>query len=221
MLRYCQLSYYKSSSEHKPRKVIPREDLLSYARVANSRKYDFSVYTSKRVFHLRAETPGDYAEWCQALDEFFYDDQYSNDEEIGEELNTSLAEISAKGEGDEYLVEEGEIQRHRNRYNQWKKYYLIVTNRNLYICKSADKTERVLRAISVDDLVDIVEVDPIRGRKWCLMLITKTNSVQLSASSEPEMTKFFSAIKAIILTNRARRGREDSGSLSGTKEESR
>lgn len=218
VLRHCQLSYYKSSSEHKPRRVIPREDLLSYARVAKSFKYEFSIYTSKRVFHLRAESEADYADWCQALDEFFHDEQYSNDEEIEEELKTGLDQISAEGEGDEYLVEEGEIQRHRNRYNQWKKFYLIVTNKNLYMCKSSENTQRAEKSLSVSDLVDIVEVDPIRGKKWCLMLITNTKSYPLSASSEQEMTKFFSAIKAVILKSKSRRGRDDSGSLSEAKE---
>lgn len=213
VLRNCQLSYYKSSSEHKPRKVIPREDILSYARTAKTSKYEFSVYTSKRVFHFRAETEEDYAGWCQALDEFFQDEQYSNDEEKEEELKTSLAGISTEQEADEYFVEEGELQRHRNRYNQWKKFYLIVTNKNLYYCKSSDKTQRAEKALSVEDLVDIVEVDPIRGKKWCLLLITNTKSYQLSASSEAEMTKFFSAIKAVILTHRNRREREGSGCL--------
>lgn len=204
VLRDCQLSYYKSSSEHKPRKVIPRDNLRAYAHEANLQKLEFSIYTNNRVYHLRAGAAADYADWCQALDDFFHAEQFSNDEDLEGEPGPRMSHLPTEG-GGEYLVEEGEIRRYRSRYNQWKKLYLIVSNRSIYVCKSVDTTQRVLRATPVADLVDIVEVDPMRGRRWCMLLITTTKSYLLSGASDTEMAKFFSAIKAVILTSRAHR----------------
>lgn len=216
VLRKRQLSYYKSSSEHKPRKVFLRDDLLAYARVVNAHKYQFSVYTHNKILHLRAETQQEYEKWCEVFDEFFNDADLSNDEDFSNDEEperatgdrTSLVELSKENDGGEYLVEEGEIYKFRGRYNQWRKIYLIVTNLNLYMCKSSDKTRMPRKVLGVDNLVDVVEVDGTRGKKWCLMLITNTKSYQLSADSEQEMTKFLSAIKAVILLDKAKHGEE-------------
>lgn len=188
VLRNCQLSYYKSSSEHKPSKVINKNDLLSFSRILDSHKYQFAIYTSKRLFHFKVDTSELCDQWNDALESVIHVDEDSDEEQP----NFERSELS-----EEYVVEEGDLER-RKRYNQWKKNYLMITNKNLYLCKS--KSENPYKVISVDRLLDVIEVE--KGKPWCLMLITPLKNFYFGAGSEQEMTKWLSAIKAVILRNR-------------------
>lgn len=201
VLRNCQLSYYENESEHKPSRVINRNELLLFAKISGHHKFQFAVYTSKKTFQFRVETEQLFQQWYQALSDLILPSHNDDlaDEEVGnlEEI-PKLTDLKKTKENREYLVEEGFLLLLKPRLNQWKKCYVIVSNMCLYLCKSDDKSQRPEKLISVDRLLDVVEVDTKKGKRWCLMLIEGRKTHYLSALSEAEMAKFLLAIKAVI-----------------------
>lgn len=196
VLRKSQLSYYKSSNEHKPNQVISKANLLAYLTVPDKQKYRFAIYTGKRLFHFEVETSELFTKWSEALDTVINDSDDSDDDNDGPDISHLTLEAD-----NEYLVEEGELQKLRKRYNQWKTVYVVLTNRNFYVCKN--KAGKPKKVISVKGLLDVVEVDEKRGRSWCLMLISPPKRVYIAAKSEQEMTKWLSAMKAVIIQSKA------------------
>lgn len=212
VLRNCQLSYYENASEHKPSRVINKNDLLSFAKIPGHHEYHFAVYTSKKAYHFQVDSAELFDQWISALRAVIlpsHHDDDSNDEgaALADEV-PDLSELPKSKESREYLVEEGYLSVLKNKYSQWKKHYVLVSNRALYVCKSDDKNQQPEQVISVGRLLDVVEVDAKKGRPWCLMLIESKKTHYLSALSEQELAKFLLAIKAVILQFRAGGGRE-------------
>lgn len=79
---------------------------------------------------------------------------------------------------------------------------MIVTNKAIYFCKLKEHKGQAYKVISMDKVMDVIEVDGTRGKSWCLMVITPTKRTYLGAQSEQDMTKWLSAIKAVVLQKR-------------------
>lgn len=207
VLRNCQFSYYKSSSEHKPSTVINKNDLLSFASIPGGHKYHFAIYSSKKAYHFRVDSPALFEQWISALKSVLPDQEdelVDEDPDSPKDNTPNLCELSATPDSTEYLVEEGKLLVLKKRYSQWKKQYVIVTNQHIYVCKSEEKSKLPEKVISVCGLLDVVEVGATKGKKWCLMLIENKKTHILSASSEQDMTMFLLAIKAVILQYRSK-----------------
>lgn len=203
VLRGCQLSYYKNELEHKPNRVLRPGDVLAYS----CRDQTFVLHTRKRDFEFSVEAASE--QWRRSLEKAFghkegrgdkagegHDDEAGEGHEGQEGHEAGAGEAESEGSADaEYLVEEGRLALRRH-YNQWKDVYVVVTNWCVYFCKTSDKTVPE-RTVPVSELADVVEVDDVRGRRWCLMLIGEKR-YYLSAQSEREMTLWLSAIKAAI-----------------------
>ncbi|ABN66781.1 predicted protein, partial [Scheffersomyces stipitis CBS 6054] len=256
VLRNCQLSYYKDSSEHKANKVINRANLQSFSRIPDNQKYHFAIYTNNKVLHFKTLEKAVYKNWILALEEFFKenaeedeiedkegkssdkiktkeneDEEEDGDEEDGDQNSSqksqNLVSLSSNSlsqlhpsqgtrqslvmsvkrtnsyadeysEEDEYLIEMGHLLRLRKRYNQWKRFYIVLTNKKLYFYKS-ESISKVYKVIDVRNIIDVIELDPMsRSKQWCLLIITPLKRIRFCASSEEEMIKWLSSLKAII-----------------------
>lgn len=387
VLRNCQLSYYKDSSEHKANKVINRANLQSFSRIPDNQKYHFAIYTNNKVLHFKTLEKAVYKNWILALEEFFKenaeedeiedkegkssdkiktkenevqetkteipkkpefkrqltsqsyadnereeDDEDEDEEEDGDEedgdqnssqKSQNLVSLSSNSlsqlhpsqgtrqslvmsvkrtnsyadeysgpedpylssgvsdsqlqdsptfatapftlqhsikvaeedeeqeqgtdvmtkelpkqmenlivekveidkakksepesqkltkkespvseEEDEYLIEMGHLLRLRKRYNQWKRFYIVLTNKKLYFYKS-ESISKVYKVIDVRNIIDVIELDPMsRSKQWCLLIITPLKRIRFCASSEEEMIKWLSSLKAIIMRNKNRK----------------
>lgn len=203
VLRKGQFSYYKSSSEHKPSKVLHKSELLSVSNIQDSHDPHFAVYTSNRVYDFRVDTKELRDQWIESFESVVkqYDDD-SNDEDEAEAeqvASSDLSQLSTDRSSGEYLVEQGQAFKLRRRYSQWKKYHILVTNKALYFCKPGHATSKPEKIVSIDDLLDVIEVDAMKGKNWCIMLITAKKRLVLAWDNEREMTKMLSATKAVVL----------------------
>lgn len=206
VLRNCQLSYYKKSSEHKPSKVLNKSELLAFSDVQDPHKEHenhFAIYTSSRVYHFRVESKELQDSWMKALESVVkqYEDD-SNEEEEHETVASHLSHLLMDRREEEYVVEQGELRKLRKRYSQWRKLYVVVTNKAIYFCKLKEQKDKAYKIISMDKVMDVIEVDATRGKSWCLMVITSMKRIYLGALSEQDMTKWLSAIKAVVLLKR-------------------
>ncbi|SGZ54848.1 CIC11C00000005982 [Sungouiella intermedia] len=210
VLRNCQFSYYKSSSEHKPSAVINKTNLLLFAAIPGGHAHHFAIYCSKKTYHLRVESQELFDKWISALTIVIQPEHQEDSADEAADISPensaysapNLQDLSTAKESREFLVEEGPLLVYKSLYSQWKKYYVIVTNKNLYMCKSEDKTQQPEKVIPMERFLDVVEVDATKGKKWCLMLIETKTTRYLSASTEQTMTAFLLALKAVIMQQR-------------------
>lgn len=110
-------------------------------------------------------------------------------------------------EPDEYIVEQGYLLRLKKRFMQWRKYYLVLTNKSLYFYNTRhDATLKHVppyKSIPCDQILDVIDVDPLsKSKVWCLLIITPKKRIRFSASSEEEVEKWFAALQAIILSHK-------------------
>lgn len=271
VLRNCQLSYYKDSTEHKASKVFNEDSLLSFSTIPDNNKYHFAVYTNNRVLHFKVSDGDLYTEWTTILGRYFRDkcnrdneavrnqimqhtkekqpqflpnsateidysgdDQYlssgvsdspltprihgtltflplpslathPNEEDEDNENLSEITHLSISGDAQdkEYIIEQGYLMRLRKRYNQWKKFYIILSNQNMYFYKNQEdlRNSNIYKLLPVNDIIDVIELDPLSKSKiWCLLIITPLKRLRFCASSETEMIKWLSALK--ILTKK-------------------
>ncbi|KAK6457083.1 uncharacterized protein RJT20DRAFT_1663 [Scheffersomyces xylosifermentans] len=123
--------------------------------------------------------------------------------EINHEARISQKRTSIRSLPDvheeECLIERGYLLRLRKRYNQWKRFYIVLTNKNMYFYKS-ESIHQVYKVIPISQLVDVIELDPLsKSKQWCLLIITPLKRVRFSAPSEEEMIKWLSALKALVM----------------------
>ena len=89
----------------------------------------------------------------------------------------------------------------KKRYNQWQRQYAVLTVDSLCFYKSqnsAHQHKKPIKTIGVDQLLDVVELDPLsKSKPYCMQLITPAKRIRFSLDSEPELTKWLVAIKSI------------------------
>lgn len=99
------------------------------------------------------------------------------------------------------LIAEGSLLRLKKRYNQWQRQYAVLTVDSLSFYKSqssAHQHKKPIKTIPVDQLLDVVELDPLsKSKPYCMQLITPAKRIRFSLDSEPELTKWLVAIKSI------------------------
>lgn len=99
------------------------------------------------------------------------------------------------------LIAEGPLLRLKKRYNQWQRQYAVLTVDSLSFYKSqssANQHKKPIKTIPVDQLLDVVELDPLsKSKTFCMQLITPAKRIRFSLDSEIELTKWLVAIKSI------------------------
>ncbi|KAH3679822.1 hypothetical protein WICMUC_000722 [Wickerhamomyces mucosus] len=108
-------------------------------------------------------------------------------------------------ENPEHIIDRGYLYRLKKRYNKWKKYYILLTNRYLYFFKSIKDYEnnKICKSIDLDKIIDTVELDPLsRTRLHCMLIITPLKRIRFCAESEEDLTKWLVLLKTIIKIRR-------------------
>ncbi len=131
--------------------------------------------------------------------------------------------------GTEQVIETGCLLRLRKRYNQWRKFYIVLTDQRLCFYKSPSSTSTASnnnnnnnnnnnknneifnvndiifkmvpdKIIKIGDLIDAVEIDSLSSTKnYCMLIITPLKRIRFCASNEEDLTKWLVAIKRCIL----------------------
>lgn len=219
VLRNCQLSYYKSSSEYKASKVVNKSQLLSYSPILDSNKFHFAIYTNNRVLHWKCDDESTYYQWKYALETFFQGRNRSLEERQPSLLYSSVVvplesperlqrckflkplpkdACCANGDNDyEFLLAQGQLWRLHKRH-QWRQYYVTLTNKKMYFYKSRRDIGNPCSICPLDDLIDVIELDPLSKTKtYCLMIITPKERMRFCADNERDLSIWFSSLKAI------------------------
>lgn len=113
---------------------------------------------------------------------------------------------SLSSDSPEHVIDKGYLLRLKKRYNQWKRYYIILTNKYIYFYKSIKEyeTHKVYKKIDLDDLIDVVELDPLsKSKVYCMLIITPMKRIRFCAESEEELTKWLVLLKTIIKTRKS------------------
>ncbi|RLV89941.1 hypothetical protein JA1_004916 [Spathaspora sp. JA1] len=108
---------------------------------------------------------------------------------------------------EEYIIEKGHLQILRSKYNhQWKKYYVILTTKNLSFYKSDEFNSRPRKTFTIEEIYDVIELERHKhiDGYWCLLIITPLKRIRVRGNDEGEMMRWFSALKAICIRTRKR-----------------
>lgn len=114
---------------------------------------------------------------------------------------------SLSPESPEHLIDKGYLLRLKKRYNQWKRYYIMLTNKFLYFYKTIKDYEsgKAYKKINLDDLIDVVELDPLsKSKVYCMLIITPMKRIRFCASNEEELTKWLVLLKTIVKTRKGK-----------------
>lgn len=121
-----------------------------------------------------------------------------DEEEIIHRVTNLNLHDSIHDEG-EYILEQGYLYKLRKRYNQWRKFYFILSNKSLYVYKHRDDISHVHKFFPIDDIIDVIELDPVsKTKQWCFLIITPLKRMKFCASHEDEMIKWLSVLKTLI-----------------------
>lgn len=126
---------------------------------------------------------------------------HPNEDDEGELIHrvTNLNLHDSINDEDEYILEQGYLYKLRKRYNQWRKFYFILSNRSLYVYKHRDDISHVHKFFPIDDIIDVIELDPVsKTKQWCFLIITPLKRMKFCVSDEDEMIKWLSVLKTLV-----------------------
>lgn len=100
----------------------------------------------------------------------------------------------------QYIIEQGNLSKLNKRYQRWKDFYVILTNKAIHLYRSNKSFAQPYQKISNKDIIDVIELDSVsKTRVWCILIITPLERIKLSAANETEVMKWLSALKTISL----------------------
>jgi hypothetical protein len=105
----------------------------------------------------------------------------------------------------DHIISKGHIYRLKKRYNQWKKYYMLLTNHFLFFFKTTKDYEqsKIYKKINVNDILDVVELDPLsRTKLHCMLIITPSKRIRFCAETEADLTRWLVLLKTLIKTRK-------------------
>ncbi|EPS37378.1 hypothetical protein H072_8940 [Dactylellina haptotyla CBS 200.50] len=85
---------------------------------------------------------------------------------------------------------------------QWKKIWVVLRPRNITFYKN-DEEYRPLKLVPLENVVDVVEIDPIsKSKQHCMQMILEKKSYKFAAGTEENLTKWLGAIKSTLAKSR-------------------
>lgn len=103
----------------------------------------------------------------------------------------------------EHTITSGPLYRLKKRYNQWRKYHVVLTNQYLYFYKSLKDfdQEKIHKRISLDDVIDVVELDALsKTRVYCMLIITARKRIRFCAQDEESLVSWLVYLKTVLKT---------------------
>ena len=120
----------------------------------------------------------------------------------------------------ESVIEQGYMTVLKKKYNRnlTKRVYLVLTNVNLKVYKTQEdyrtdsqqqqqqqkqSFDLIYKNYPINDILDIIELDPMTSKyQWCLLIITPLKRIRFCCHDEEDMMKWFSALKAVVVTQK-------------------
>ncbi|KAK6533526.1 hypothetical protein TWF694_002465 [Orbilia ellipsospora] len=85
---------------------------------------------------------------------------------------------------------------------QWKKIWVVLRPRNVTFYKNEEEY-RPLKLIPLENIIDVVEIDPIsKSKQNCMQMILEKKSYKFAAGNEESLTKWLGALKSTLAKSR-------------------
>ncbi|KAK9450535.1 uncharacterized protein V1518DRAFT_437350 [Limtongia smithiae] len=98
----------------------------------------------------------------------------------------------------EKVIQSGYLFRLVNRYNQWRKKWVVLRKGSLCFYKTEEEY-KTLKVVPLNKIIDVMEVDPLaKNRKYCMQIILPEKRIRLCADTEDNLTRWLVAIKSAV-----------------------
>lgn len=88
---------------------------------------------------------------------------------------------------------------------QWKKVWLVIRPKGLAFYKNEAEYTALL-VLSLSNIIDAVEIDPIsKSKTFCMQIISEERNYRLCAIDEESLTRCLGALKSLLSKRKARR----------------
>ncbi|KAJ5620621.1 hypothetical protein N7510_004605 [Penicillium lagena] len=85
---------------------------------------------------------------------------------------------------------------------QWKRLWVVLRPKSLAFYKD-EQEYSALRVISMSQIIDAAEVDPMsRSKKFCLQIIAEEKTYRLCAPDEESLARWLGALKSILVARK-------------------
>ena len=92
---------------------------------------------------------------------------------------------------------------------QWKKVWLVLRPRGLALYKNEEEYAALL-ILSLGNIIDAVEIDPIsRSKTSCMQIITEERNYRFCALDEESLTRCLGAFKSLLSKRKAKQKEKD------------
>lgn len=94
----------------------------------------------------------------------------------------------------------------RSGVKAWKRTWMVLRSRSAAMYKN-EKEYSALKVLSLDSILDAVEVDPISSSKrFCMQLITDERGYRFCARDEDDLAKWLGAFKSLLVKRKEAKG---------------
>ncbi|KAH3686284.1 hypothetical protein WICPIJ_002733 [Wickerhamomyces pijperi] len=103
----------------------------------------------------------------------------------------------------ERTITSGSLYRLKKRYNQWRKYYVVLTNHAMYFYKSHKDHQqgKIHKEIKLQDMIDVVELDALsKSKVYCMLIITPWKRIRFCAEDEDALVSWLVYLKTVLKT---------------------
>lgn len=99
----------------------------------------------------------------------------------------------------EKIIKQGYLYRLKNRYNQWKRQWVVLSTARVLLFKSDNIHKTPVKSLGLDTIADAVDIEPLsKSKTLCMQLITDKHRVKFCAESEDELTSWLASFKAAL-----------------------
>lgn len=111
-------------------------------------------------------------------------------------------------ENNEKIIKQGYLYRLKNRYNQWKRQWIVLSTTRILFFKTDNIHKTPEKALTLDLVADAVDIEPLsKSKTLCMQLITDKHKVRFCADSEDDLTSWLASFKAALSRYRGRQAR--------------
>jgi hypothetical protein len=102
-------------------------------------------------------------------------------------------------EDDEKVIKRGYLLRLKKRLNQWKRQWVVLTTHRVVFYKSQGQTDKALKIIILENIADVVDIDPLsKSKKYCMQIITPEKRLRFCAETEEDLTSWLASLKSAL-----------------------
>lgn len=97
---------------------------------------------------------------------------------------------------------------------QWKKVWLVIRPKGLAVYKNEEEYTALL-ILSLSNIIDAVEIDPIsKSKTFCMQIISEERNYRFCAMDEESLARCLGALKSLLSKRNARRKEKEKDAAS-------